>query len=252
MTFFALKKTLGLLAMPAGLLWLALLAAALLCWRRGRRRPAALCLGIALAYACVGNLYLGSALAASLERRLAPVTVADLQPFDAVLVLGGGGDQDLLGNPELGSSGDRVFLAARLWHAGKAGLLVASGASLQGVAGFQDLGQETRALWRSVGVPDRAILPVAEPCWNTRDEIQAYRRLQDRFGWRRVALVSSATHLPRALALASRAGLAVTPLGADWQGRPFPFMLNGLVPQATGFYLVQRSCWEYLGRWLGW
>ena len=83
MTFFALKKTLGLLAMPAGLLWLALLAAALLCWRRGRRRPAALCLGIALAYACVGNLYLGSALAASLERRLAPVTVADLQPFDA-------------------------------------------------------------------------------------------------------------------------------------------------------------------------
>jgi len=252
MTLFALKKAIGLLAMPAGLLWLALLAGALACWRRRQRGPAGLCLGLALAYACAGSPYLGGALTASLERRIAPAAVATLQPFEAVCVLGGGGDQDPLGNPELGFSGDRIFLAARLWHAGKAGLLVASGASLQGVAGFQDLAQETRTLWRSVGVPDRAILAVAEPCWNTRDEIKAYKRLQARFGWRRIALVSSASHLPRALALAAKEGLEVTPLGADWQGRRIPFMLNALVPQAAGFSACQRACWEYLGRWLGW
>jgi len=251
MTLFALKKTLGLLVMPAGLVWLALLAAALVCWRRGQRRPAALFLAIALLHGCFGNLYLAGALAASLERRVAPVALEPLEPFDAVLVLGGGNDQDPSGTPELSSSGDRIFLAARLWHAGKAGLLVASGASRQGVAGFQDLAQETRTLWLAVGVPDRAILAVAEPCYNTRDEIQAYRRLQARFGWRRVALLSSASHLPRAMALASKAGLQVTPLGADWQGRRVPFMLNGLVPQAAGFNAFQRASWEYLGRWLG-
>ena len=251
MTLFFFEKAIGLLCMPVGLLWLLLLGAALLCWRRRRRGPAAGFLGIALAYAVVGNIYVAGALTASLERHLAPVAVESLEPFEVVFVLGGGGDQDAAGRPELGTSGDRVFLAARLWHAGKAGLLVASGASHLGGGGFQDEGQETRVLWRSVGVPDRAILAVAEPCWNTRDEIKAYARLQARFGWRRMALVSSASHLPRALALAARAGLDVTPLGADWRGRQAPFTLQGLVPQAGAFDNCQRACWEYLGRWLG-
>jgi uncharacterized SAM-binding protein YcdF (DUF218 family) len=177
--------------------------------------------------------------------------VEQLEPFDAVFVLGGGSDQDPEGRPELSSSGDRVFLAARLWHAGKARLLVASGMSCLGVAGFQDGGQETRILWRSVGVPDRAILAVTDRCWNTRDEIRAYARLQALHHWRRTALVSTAAHLPRALALAAREGLDCIPLGCDWQGRHVPFAAQNLVPQASALEDTQRACWEYLGRWTG-
>jgi uncharacterized SAM-binding protein YcdF (DUF218 family) len=251
MTLLSLEKTLALLVMPTGLIWLLILAAALLCLRRRQPGSAALCLGIAVLYACAGSPYLGRALMASLERRVAPVSLAALEPFDAVFVLGGGSEEDSAGGPELGPMGDRVFLAARLWHAGKARLLVASGAARDGVSGIRDAGQETRALWRAVGIPDRAILPVPEPCWNTRDEIRAYARLQARHGWRRMALVSSASHLPRAMALASRAGLAFTPLGADRRGRMPAFQLHQLIPQGEGFDLTQRACWEYLGRWLG-
>jgi uncharacterized SAM-binding protein YcdF (DUF218 family) len=251
MMLFSLEKALALLVMPTGLIWMLILAAALFCWRRRQRGPAALCLGIALLYAVAGNLYVGGALMGSLERTTRPVNVDALQPFDAVFVLGGGGDQDEAGGPELSAAGDRIFLAARLWHAGKARMLVASGMAHDGVHGTEDGGQETRALWRAVGIPDQAILPVAEPCWVTRDEIQAYARLQAKYGWRRMALVSSASHLPRALALAAKAGLEVTPLGADRVGRSRPFQFQHLVPQGGGFLGTQRACWEYLGRWLG-
>jgi len=250
MTLFALQKALALLIMPAGLVWLLILAAAWVCLRRRRRGAGALALGLAALYACAGNVYLGVALMGSLERRIPPVRLEALEPFDAVCVLGGGSEQDPSGAPELGSSGDRLFLAARLWHAGKARLLVTSGASRNGIAGFRDAGQETRALWLAVGVPDRAILPVPEPCWITRDEIRAYAGLQARYGWKRMALLSSASHLPRAMALAARAGLDFTPLGADRVGRHYPFQLQLLVPQGGGFEITQRACWEYVGRWL--
>jgi uncharacterized SAM-binding protein YcdF (DUF218 family) len=250
MILFSLGKVVGYLLMPAGLLWLALLACALWSWRRGQRPAAAWALGLALLLGCAGNRYLANALSASLERRLAVPVVERLEPFDAVFVLGGGSDQDPEGRPQLSSRGDRVFLAARLWHAGKARVLVASGMSRLGVAGFQDGGQETRVLWRSVGVPDRAILTVADRCWNTRDEIRAYARLQALHHWRRIALVSTAVHLPRALALAAREGLEFTPLGCDWHGRRVPFAVQNLVPQAGALEDTQQACWEYLGRWM--
>ena len=251
MNLFTLQKTLANLVMPVGLIWLLILAAALLCWRRRQRGAAAFILGIAILYSVAGTPYVGNALMASLERTTRPVQVESLQPFDAVFVLGGGGAQDEDGKPELGGAGDRIFLAARLWHAGKARLLVASGMARDGVGGIEDDGQETRAMWRAVGVPDRAILAVAEPCWVTRDEIRAYVRLQAVYGWRRMGLVSSASHLPRAMALAEKAGLAVIPLGADRVGRSHAFQLQYLVPQVQGFETTQRACWEYLGRWLG-
>ncbi len=251
MTLFAFEKTLGLLAMPVGLLWLFLLASAGLCLLRKQRLSAALFLVSALGYALAGNVYLGSALMARLEAGVSPVDVATVAPFDAVCVLGGGTGEDFQGHPEANLAGDRIVLAARLWHAGKVKLLVASGMSRDSVRGVRNLGQETRTLWRGLGVPDAAILVVADPCWNTRDEIAADRRLQARLGWRRVGLLSSAWHLPRALALARKAGLAATPLAADWRGRPHPFQLQLLVPQAMGFLDVQRACWEFLGRRLG-
>jgi uncharacterized SAM-binding protein YcdF (DUF218 family) len=101
-----------------------------------------------------------------------------------------------------------------------------------------------------VGVPDGAILPVPAPCWNTRDEIVAYARLQAQYGWKRVGLVSSASHLPRAMALAAKAGLVCTPLGADRIGRIHGFQIQDLIPQARAFKITHLACWEYLGRWV--
>ena len=251
MTLFSLQKILALLLMPAGLCWLLLLGACVLCLRRRQKPLGAFFLAVALLYACAGNVHLGAALMAGLEASIPSVDPATVAPFDAVGVLGGGSEEDPRGGPELNFAGDRILLAARLWHLGKTPLLVASGMGRNSRRGVRNGGEETRALWRGLGIPDRAILVVDEPCWITRDEIAAYRRLQERRGWKRLGLVSSASHLPRALVLARRAGLEVVPLGADWRGRAPAFQLQNLVPQADGFLDVQRACWEYLGRWVG-
>jgi len=251
MTLLALEKILALLVMPAGLLWLVLIAICILCFHRRQRTPALLLLGVILLYAAAGNVYLGSTLMGRLEAAVPPVDVATVQPFEAVCVLGGGTREDPFGQPQANASGDRIVLAARLWHAGKARVLVASGHSRDALRGERNLGEEARALWRGLGVPDAAILVVEEPCWVTRDEISAYRRLQGRFGWHRVALISSAWHLPRAMALAHRVGFEATPVGADWRSRSHPFQLQFLVPQADGFSDVQLACWEHLGHWVG-
>ena len=251
MSLFSIQKTLGLLVMPVGSLWLLLFLACLLCFRNRQKPLATFLLVIALLYACAGNIYLGAALMARLESTVPPMNPDTAGPFEAVFVLGGGSDEDPLGRPQLSYDGDRICLAASLWHGGKARLLVASGMGRDSLKGVRNGGEETRALWRGLGVPDSAILVVEEPCWITRDEIAAYRRLRDRFGWQRMGLVSSAYHLPRAMALAEQAGLAVTPLGADWRGRPRAFQLQYLVPQAEGFMDVHRASWEFLGRWVG-
>lgn len=251
MTMYSLQKTIALLVMPAGLLWLLLLLACLLCFRNRQKPLAAFLLILAYLYACAGNVQLGAALMARLESSIPPVELNLSEPFDAVFVLGGGSDEDPLGRPQLTYSGDRICLAARLWHRGNARLLVASGMGLDSLRGVQNGGVESRAIWRDLGVPDSAILVVEESCWITRDEIAAYRQLQGRYGWKRMGLVSSAAHLPRALALAKKMGLEVTPLGADWRGRRHAFQLQSLVPQADGFMNVQRASWEFVGRWLG-
>lgn len=250
MSILEIQKTLGMLAMPAGLLWLLLAALAVLLLRRRQWIPAALAVLAWGGYGLAGNYDAGTRLLAGLERQVPPPDLRG-EPFDAVFVLGGGSELDPSGQPMLGIAGDRIVQAARIWHAGKARILVASGAARDGLAGVRDLGAETRAIWMDLGVPAEAIVVVDRPCWVTRDEIQAYRDLQARRGWRRMGLLTSAWHLPRAGALARRAGLEVSPLGADWRGRPSAFLLHRLVPQGEGFQRMGAACWERLGRAVG-
>jgi uncharacterized SAM-binding protein YcdF (DUF218 family) len=248
---FDLAKAVGMLAMPAGLLWILLLGVVILLARRSQWWPACLLALVWILYALAGNFYVGSALLAKLERTVPPVDLQRVEPFDAVFVLGGGSELDPAGGPMLGTSGDRILEAARLWHAGKARVLVASGAGHDAVGASRDLAQETRVLWRSLGVPEDAIAVVDGPCLNTRQEIAAYRRLKDQRGWKRTALVSSAWHLPRAMVLASKAGLGAVPVGSDWKGRAYPIQVQRLVPQGEGFVRTAYACWEHLGLWLG-
>jgi len=246
----AVTKLLGMLCMPTGLLWLGLALASAWAFRRRARGLGAFLALLFLGFSLAGNRQVGAWLLGRLEAEV-PDPPATATPYDAVFVLGGGTQVDDRGRPQLGTGGDRIVEAARLWRAGGARCLVASGASDDAAAGRRNLGEETRALWLELGVPTSAIQVVAEPCFITRDEIRAYRRLRATAGWQRVGLVSSAWHLPRALALARREGLEVVPLPSDRRGRLPRFQLWHLVPQEEGFEKTQLACWELLGRHVG-
>jgi len=70
MSPISVEKTLGMLAMPASLVWLLILALAWLCLRRRQWAPGALALAAALLYAALGNIYLAEAAADTLERQV--------------------------------------------------------------------------------------------------------------------------------------------------------------------------------------
>ncbi len=206
---------------------------------------------LTVGYTVAGNVHVGHALMRSLESTVPNQGAIPTEAFDAVFVFGGATELDSFGRPQLACSGDRVMAAARLYHAGLTRVLVASGVSADDPSGSRDLGQEARNLWLSVGVPDTSIRVVDTPCRVTREEVAAFLALKQRNGWNRVALVSSAWHLPRILRLAGRVGLDGIPYGSDWRGRRHVFQWQDCVPQGAGFWRVNLAVWEYVGRLSG-
>ena len=246
-----LQKTMGMLVMPMGLLWLAMLGLAFWSWRL--RRPAfATALSLLwVMFTLAGNPWMGRCLVGRLEQKVETRNLDKESVLDAVFVLGGGSEIDSQGRPQLGASGDRIAEAARLWHAGRTRHLVASGRGNDALGGERDLAQETRTLWLGLGVPDSAIRVVEPACYITREEIAAYRRMCDQQQWSRVGLLTSAAHLPRALKLAQKAHLDATPLACDFLGRPRRFRPQDLIPQHEGLRLTQLAVWELIGRSVG-
>lgn len=241
------QKALALLLMPAGLAWMLLIAVTVSAWRVGPRALAWLATAALLVFTLAGSPWLGNALIASLERRIPPLALEQLEPFDAICVLGGGTEVSDADGPSLSKAGDRIALAARLWHAGKTKVVVVSGNSIAGMERERDLRQESTVLLRGLGVDPRAIMHIPQGAVNTTQEITAYAALSRDQSWRRVGLVSSAWHLPRALRLCEAAQFDVVPLGADRRGRFRGWSPYWLIPQDHGFDRVQSACWEYLG-----
>ncbi len=237
--FFA-RKLVAALVMPAGLLWLTLILALTIALCRRRSWPALAIGSFLLAYSAAGSNPLGMRLAAGLESGVPDGDIFDQPPFDALVVLGGGNARRPDYTPQLGTSGDRIMVAAELYLAGKAQLLVATG----------DLGSDEVLLWKRLGVPQASTLVLAEP-QDTAQEVAAVGELLRTRAWKRVGLVSSAWHLPRALHLCARQGIVVVPVPCDFHGIPVDWTAAELVPQWIGFFNVEQVAWEYVGRWSG-
>ncbi|MFO0724236.1 MAG: YdcF family protein [Myxococcota bacterium] len=246
----AMQKLVSWASMPVGILWFVLLALAIAAWSRGQRS-----LGLAgflafFAYTLLGNVWFSSALATALEDGI-PSSSAALhgEPYDAVLVVGGGAVWKN-GEAELTDYGDRVLLGARLFRAHKAQVLITTGSTIGGLGDYQDLTTATSTIWTSLGVEERAILRIPEPK-NTSQEIAALAAQQQAHGWRRIAVVSSAWHLPRIAALARKQGISVDLIGADRRGGNLPFHPAYAVPTGSSFRTSQLMAWETLGRAVG-
>jgi uncharacterized SAM-binding protein YcdF (DUF218 family) len=241
------QKMAARLATPLGLAWLVLFGLALDLLRNRRWWPGGLAGGCWLLLSVGGNPWIAAGLLGSLERS---VPAPQARTWDAIAVLGGGTDLDSSGVVQLGASGDRVRLGHALWQERRAPLLVALGSGLLGAERQRDLAAETTQLWRGWGVPDAAMLQCPEPV-NTRGEIERLASEAAARGWKRIAIVTSAWHLPRALALARRFGLVADGLPADSRARMPPASPAYLVPGGEAMHEVQLWCTELIGRMVG-
>jgi uncharacterized SAM-binding protein YcdF (DUF218 family) len=138
--------------------------------------------------------------------------------YDAIVVLGGGvtpAAPPFVMDPDLADGADRVWYAAQLYHRGVARRIIVSGGSLlaktSGPATTE--AEAMRRFLVDLGVPSDAIVSEGTSM-NTLQNIHNVRQM---VGEARVALVTSAYHMPRALKLARQGNLNVGAFPTDWR-----------------------------------
>jgi len=243
------QKTLTALAMPCGLIWLLLVGATVLGWQR-RRAWLWNVLSLLLLYTLAGNNVVVSVLTAWLQQPFAAIDPLDAGDFEAIVVLGGGASERPGGYMQVNGSGDRVVLAARLYHAGRTPILVAAGNDPSWLRSRAvQFDEPTRVIWRQLRIPDDAMTSMFGR--NTREEIIALHGLVEERQWRRVGLITSAWHMRRAMRLARTHEVAVDPLPADFRGGEVTWSSLSLIPDGGSMRDIQFGVKELLAMAVG-
>lgn len=189
-------------------------------------------------------------LRSTIEDQYHSVTLSALPQAQAVVVLGGAVAPPSVRSNEinLGGAADRVWHAARLFHGGKAPLVVLSGGSdLQ-----RSQYSEARAMavfLQDLAVPPHAIA-LEEVSRNTRENAYFTAELLRARGIHHILLVTSALHMPRALELFVGQGLEVVPAPTDFEANLSPPGLLAWLPDALALDASGRAFKELVGTWV--
>lgn len=244
------EKALTQFAQPDGLFWCLLTGAWVLSWRQSQGARAGLPTLLWLFFTLSANPLLVDHLCTSFESDYLDTNPHLAEPFDYVVVLGGGTRYAPNGTSQLASSGDRVMLAARLYWSGKAKRLICSGQAIKGLSDptMPNGAQQTLAIWTDLRIPREAITMIGGR--NTSEEIRSVRRLVGEHA-DRIGLVTSAWHLPRAMRLAKANQLKVTGLPADFMSTEQAFTPLQCIPSAASLDRLARITKEWLATLIG-
>lgn len=238
---------------PLGMAFCVAGLATLLAWRK-RLRSSVVLVMLAFMWLWLWSTpVLSHWLGGIIESEHPQVSISALPKADAIVVLGGALSPPSGRNAEidLHSGSDRVWYAARLFHAGKAPLLLLSGGSDPERHPFS----EARAMamfLADLGVPVQAVV-LEEQSRNTRQNAAFSASILKARGIGRILLVTSALHMPRALALFRAQGLQVVPAPTDFEAsqEPPPGVLAWL-PDALALDASGQAMKEIVGKWVGW
>jgi uncharacterized SAM-binding protein YcdF (DUF218 family) len=198
---------------------------------------------------------ISAALTRPLEMR--SVSSVPITKADAIVVLGGVTQPALSPQPlvHLTRGADRLLYAAALYKAGTAPLVVLSGGRLPWLAEKRwTESAEMAEVLLMMGVPRQSMLEES----SSRDTFENARNVRNILrlhSIRRVLLVTSAVHMPRALAAFKRQGIDATPAPTDFTtslesyGGPsdhLEAMMLGLVPDLQGLEESSVAIHEWL------
>ncbi len=166
--------------------------------------------------------------------------VMEAPEADVVLVLGGtmGPPSPDGFLPNWADAMERFEGGVALLQAGKAARLLFTGAPRSADGSFDSEGAAMREAAIGRGGPAERI-DVTGAVGNTADEARALKQYCEERGFKRVLLVTSAWHMPRAMRQFRKAGLEITAFPVDYRAgaadqRPLPYMdwlpsaINGL------------------------
>lgn len=185
-----------------------------------------------------------------LEDQHPAMSVQATPQAQVIVVLGGGVSPPGPGEvyPNLESGADRVWHAARLFHAGKAPIVLLSGGSDPDHSAFSEA-EAMRRLILDLGVAEDAII-LEERSRNTTQNATYSAELLAGMGMTRGLLVTSALHMPRAKALFEAQELDVTPVATDHEVQTRPLWRSWL-PETGALDGSSRAIKEIVGRLVG-
>lgn len=237
-----LNKLLPVFVLPVGIVLVLLL---LVAWKKWRW----------LALMAAMTLYLASipAVGGRLLNRLETVhprlKVDEAPAADAVLVLGGtmGSPAPAGYQPNWSDAVDRFEGGLALVQAGKAARLLFTGAPQSTDESIESEGAAMRRHAIARGVPAEKI-HVLGKVGNTADEARELAQLVRTNDLKRVLLVTSAWHMPRAMRQFRKAGVEITAFPVDFRYEPHrarPYM--DYLPGADGLKLTETALRETYG-----
>jgi uncharacterized SAM-binding protein YcdF (DUF218 family) len=148
-----------------------------------------------------------------------------------------------------------VFAAYSLWRAGKAKTILVSGGDEPWADATRPEADRAAQALEALGMPAAAILTEGESR-NTRENAVNSAALWRANGFRSGLLVTSAIHMPRALATFRAVGLDLIPFPSDFRGEYASGGLFHFLPDARALVMTTAAIKEWVGiavyRWLGW
>lgn len=196
---------------------------------------------------------LGLWLTGKLEAQYPALPVEQTGQADAILVLGGalaGASPPRRPTLNLGPAAGRVWHAAALYRAGKAKWVVIAGGNQPGYEHEQAEGDAIAEVLVVLGVPPAAIQRETASR-NTRENAENALVLLNRLGSRKVLLVTSAQHMPRAVKTFAKAWadtpIQVIPASTDVQVTETPHPLKVWLPSLEGLNSVSKGVKEFAG-----
>ena len=185
-----------------------------------------------------------------LEARFPAIDVPQVPSADAIVVLGGylHSPTSSHRNTELNESADRLWMGARLFKSGKAPFVLLTGGTVPGFGEkLMPEADAAKILLEDWGVPSSAIL-VETQSRNTHENALYSRPILHAKNARRVLLVTSAFHMPRAFAIFRKEGIDVIAVPTDYlSGWEHSDVLYSWIPDAEGLYRFSTAAREWIG-----
>ncbi|HEV3109403.1 MAG TPA: YdcF family protein [Candidatus Binataceae bacterium] len=221
----------------------------------GRRRPrVARCAAIAAALVLLlsSNRWIAMLVTGYLELRNVPN--GPLPGAQAIVVLSSGVEPAIPPQPAIlldGATANRLLYAAQLYHEGKAPVVIVSGGRTPWLKNIAPMSESMAEVMELLGVPKSAIIQEPDSANTYENAVDVKAILQARHIGR-ILLVTSAMHMPRALALFKHQGvdaiaapcefLSVSPGAGGWRG-----VIIGLIPDSDSLHLTSSALRELLG-----
>jgi uncharacterized SAM-binding protein YcdF (DUF218 family) len=247
--FFYVSKILWFFLQPSNAVLFLLIAGVAMAWSRWARAGRAIVLAAGVAMLLGGISPLGHALILPLENRFARTALEEGPPPDGILILGGAQDMSVTaarGSVALNEAGERLVEAALLARRFPNAKVVFTGGSSAIFGDRTSEAEGARILLTGLGISNDRLM-LEKRAKNTYQNAQFSKDLIKPDKQARWLLVTSASHMPRAMGSFRAVGFKIEPWPVDYRTRGREDIYRFFPRASEGWRRVDSAVREWAG-----